>query len=148
MCEACNTRNYSVPKSPSCSLENPVDLSQLEALDGRRTIARRSLGDKNAAPPLLRQPAASALPAAGPARRSGPPPSRRSSRETVRRLSNLGPNPGGMLQPILSGQPLLPSETLSGQLAGLRATSGPPPPAACFGSWRFSTEWFGTRPAV
>lgn len=127
-----------------------MDLSQLEALDGRRTIARRSLGDKNAAPPLLRQPAASAPAAAGSPRRSGPPPSRRSSRETVRRLSNLGPNPGGMLQPILSGKPLLPSETLSGQLAGLRPTSGRllPPLAASLGSWRFVAEWFGTRPAV
>ena len=47
------------------------------------------------------------------------PPSRRSSRDTVRRLSNLGPHPG-QLQPILSGRPFLPGDPL----AGLRLPPG------------------------
>ena len=39
-----------------------------------------------------------------------------------RRLSNLGPNPGGLLQPILAGKPLSAGDALAG-LASLRAAS-------------------------
>lgn len=50
---------------------------------------------------------------AEPGQKSRPrPPSRRSSRDTVRRLSNLGPHPG-QLQPILSGRPFLPGDPLA-----------------------------------
>lgn len=59
-----------------------MDPLQLAALDGRKTIARRSL-DRASTSHHLGPPSAGGKPRPR-------PPSRKSSRDTVRRLSNLG----------------------------------------------------------